>query len=138
MDGVLAFAFVQEPGHRGCRLGDHAHAAIADGVAGKAFPGEGLNVARHPLRLTPGIDGDQGPRGAVLAFGRHRRLAPEQDFSQIHVGFRGQRTLMRGRCKPRRRSSVNAHTNASSRSGLPSPSRASEHISSSRSANAPT
>jgi hypothetical protein len=36
----LALSFIEEPRHGGRRLGDHPHAAIADGVARKALFGK--------------------------------------------------------------------------------------------------
>jgi hypothetical protein len=56
---------IDEHGKRrgGGGLGDHADAAIGDGVLGEPFRREGAVVAGRPLRPTAGGQGDQ-PRGA--------------------------------------------------------------------------
>ena len=61
---------VEEEGHAGGRLRDHANATIDDGVLHEAFTREGLVIARRPDGLTQRLEGDEGAGGGGFLGGR--------------------------------------------------------------------
>jgi hypothetical protein len=65
----LGFAFVEEEGDGGCGLGDHAHGAVDDGVAGETFAGEGGVVAGGPDGGAQGFDAEEGAGAAGFGGG---------------------------------------------------------------------
>ena len=77
MVGNVPGAFIEQPGHGGRGFRDHAHAAMADGVAFIAFARQRRAVARGPLRLADGMHGEQLRRARGFRFTRGRRRAEE-------------------------------------------------------------
>ncbi len=86
----LDVAVVQEEGHGGAALRDHAHAAIDDGVLHEAFAGETGVVARRPHGATMRVEGDQrAGGGGFLSRAQARDMAPRRcDRGSEHAPLR--------------------------------------------------
>ena len=70
-------SFIHQPGHRGGCFRDHAHGAMADGVALIAFAGQRRVIARRPLRLSDRMHGEQFRSARIFGFARRRDRAEE-------------------------------------------------------------
>ncbi len=71
MLGEFLGALIEQQGHAGGGLGDHAHRAVEDGVLHEAFAGEGGVVARRPGRASrDGRRRSTGRRGWIWWRGR--------------------------------------------------------------------
>ena len=83
MGGQLRPALVQPPGNGGRAFGDHAHAAMHDGVALEAFARQRRIVARRPARGADRVQGKQGASARTFFFAR---LRAEQAGKEGHAG----------------------------------------------------
>ena len=83
MRGQFRPALVEAPGNGGGAFGDHAHAAMHDGVALEPLAGERDIIARRPARRADRVQREQGACARTFFFARRRA---EQAGKKGHAG----------------------------------------------------